>query len=130
MEYPIAPKIDLEKQLEAMEPEVKAFIYQTIIEFEPFITPSTLISVIAKDPKKSTKGGQKKSENQTWRISISLSEDGTTLEEEASDDNIFSAITQAKDKLVKVLGEIQDSVISNQDRTAQINHIRDSGTVH
>ena len=73
MEYPIAPKIDLEKQLEAMEPEVKAFIYQTIIEFEPFITPSTLISVIAKDPKKSTKGGQKKSENQTWRISISIS---------------------------------------------------------
>jgi hypothetical protein len=130
MDYPITPKIDLEKQLESMEPEVKAFIYQTIIEFEPFITPSTLISVIAKDPKKSSKSTQNISDNQIWRISITLSEDGTTLEEEASDANIFSAITQAKDKLLKVLTEIQDSVISNQDRTAQINQIRDSGTVH
>ena len=31
-------------------PEVKSFIYQQIVDFEPFLTSSSLVSVISKQP--------------------------------------------------------------------------------
>jgi hypothetical protein len=30
--------------------EIQSYIYQQIAEFEPFITPETLVMVIARDP--------------------------------------------------------------------------------
>jgi hypothetical protein len=125
MDQPKTPKIDLEN----LNPEVRAYIYQTVSEFEPFITPTTMISVIAKDLPHSINQFSSR-QDRPWRIAISLTEEGTTLQEEASDHNIYHAICKAKEKLLKTLEEIQDSVISNQDRTAMINNIRDSGTLH
>ena len=74
-------------ELEHTGPEVRAYIYQVISEFEPFTTGSTTVTVVAKDPLKVSKQDlldrpeiddlQKK-----WRIAISLTEAGTQLEEE------------------------------------------------
>lgn len=50
------------------------------------------------------------------RISISLTEDGAKIEEEALHEDIFTAIRQAKDKLLVILAEMQDQAITNQDR--------------
>ena len=36
--------------MQNLGPEVKSFIYQTILDFEPFSTPETVISVVAKNP--------------------------------------------------------------------------------
>lgn len=123
--------------LETVDPEVKSYIYQTILEFEPYCTPNTQVAVIAKDPLKlisrfEAEGNEydRSDLKKMHRISITLSEDGTKLEEEGLHESIFEALKIAKDKLVKVLSEIQDSVISNQDRAVQINSARQNTGVH
>jgi hypothetical protein len=133
METPFNSQLNLQN----IDPEVKSFIYQAISEFEPFCTPNTQVAVIAKDPLKLISHFEANGEEydrtdlkKMYRISISLTEDGTKLEEEGLDENIFEAIRLAKDKLLKVLTEIQDHVISNQDRAMQINTVRESGNVH
>ncbi len=134
METPFKSSFDLSN----VSPDVKSYIYQTILEFEPYTTPETVVAVVAKDPLKLIT--QLEADGQDYdrvelksmyRISISLVEDGTKIEEEGLAENIYDAIKIAKDKLVAVLSEIQDSVVSNQDRTVQINSIlQHTSTIH
>lgn len=134
METPFKSQFDIEN----LSAETKSYIYQTIQEFEPFTTPNTLVSVTAKDPLKliptleaEGKAFDTKALKTKYRIAISLSEDGSKVEEEAVADSLIEAIHFAKEKLMKVLSEIQDNAISSQDRTIQINSVlQQTGTVH
>ena len=124
-------------EVDDVSPEVKSYIYQTLMEFEPYTTPSTIVSVIARDPLKlitqfeadGVEYDQTKLKKM-FRISISLKEDGNKIEDEAVHEDLYTAIRMAKDKLLKTLIEIHDSVVSNQDRTAEINGILQNGNVH
>jgi len=124
--------------LENLDPDVKAYIYQTVNEFENFVTPQTLIAVIARDPLKLIKNTDRINEldltkddlKKMYRIAICLNEEGSKLEAEAVDQNIYEAINKAKAKLLKQLSEIQDDVISNQDRRNQIKAATSSSSSH
>ncbi len=133
MKTPLNSRLDLEN----VSPEVKSYIYQTISEFEPFSTPETVIAVLAKDPLKLITQLEADGVNydrtqlkKMYRISISLTEEGAKIEEEGLHEDIYEAIRIAKDKLLKALTEIQDDVISNQDRHMQINEALAGGSVH
>lgn len=117
------------KKLLEQDPEVKSFIYQQIVDFEPYVTPTTAVAVIAKDPRplkeRLEKNGHKVSEKEfskLFRISIVLSENGTQLQAEAVDYDIYHAIKKAKDILLKKLIVVQDKIMSNKERNLQINH--------
>lgn len=133
MKTPLKDRVDLDN----VSPEVKSYIYQVISEFEPFTTSETQIAVIAKDPLKlitqleaNGVDYDRTELKKMYRISITLSEDGAKVEEEGLHEDIFAAIRLAKDNMLKTLAEIQDSVVSNQDRTMQINEALSNGTVH
>lgn len=128
-----------ELQVEEVHPEVKSYIHQILQEFDPFTTPDTSIIVIARDPLKllSQVDEHLKAElparkllKKMFRIGIQLTEDGTTLEEEGLHEDIYEAIKIAKDKLIKQLNEIQDEMMSAQERTSQIQTAKASGQVH
>lgn len=118
-------------------PEVKSFIYQMIAEFDAFVTPQTVVTVVARDPKKlaiqyETEGkdfspGELK---KLYRIAIVLNEGGTKMEAEGVHQDIFQAIKMAKDLLMKELVAIQDSVVSQQDRLIEINHYLQHPVLH
>ena len=118
-------------------PEVKSFIYQQIAEFEAFVTPQTIVAVVARDPKKlaiqyETEGREfdLKDLRKLYRIGIVLTEAGAKVEAEGVHEDIFEAIKMAKDNLLKELITIQDSVVSNQDRLIEINHYLQPPVVH
>lgn len=106
-------------------PEVKSFIYQQIVEFEPFLTPSSLVSVISKNDETPK---NKKKADKIHRVLISIKENGVRLEEEGSSENIYEAILEAKSKLYQKLVSIQDSIISEKDRMAHIRHVQGGGS--
>lgn len=108
-------------------PEVKSFIYQQIVDFEPFLTSSSLVSVISKNPEEGRVTGPR---GPAHRILFSIKEEGVSLEEEGSSDNIYEAILEAKNKLYQKLLLIQDSVVSQQDRIAQIRFISSGTNLH
>jgi ribosome-associated translation inhibitor RaiA len=135
--------------LQNLSPEVKSFIYQAILEFEPFSTSDTVISVIAKNPLGLLTQNEEVDEETTsfafdvselptktrlkkmYRIAISITEDGGRIEAEGLHANIYEAITAAKNKLLHTLAEIQDDIITKQDRQMQIRQaMAAGGSVH
>jgi ribosome-associated translation inhibitor RaiA len=111
-------------------PEIKSFIYQQILEFDPFVTPQTLILVIARDPSVNEvelDGRNLDSEKKLHRIAIVLKEDESTIEAEALHENIYEAIKLAKEKLVTELVEIQSEIEGPNDR---LKAIQQAGTPH
>ncbi|MGZ3768191.1 MAG: hypothetical protein ACXVCP_05840 [Bdellovibrio sp.] len=118
-------------------PEVKSFIYQQIVDFEPFVTPQTVVTVVARDPNDlaiqyETEGKEFKTEElkNLHRIAIVLTEGDTSVEAEGVHPDIYEAIKLAKDGLLKELISIQDSVVSQQDRIIEINHYLQSHNLH
>ncbi|PWU14295.1 MAG: hypothetical protein C5B49_13360 [Bdellovibrio sp.] len=107
-------------------PEVLSYVYQSLMDFEPYTTPNTEVSVIAKDPLKLDKAQSgeslppRKELMKMYRICISLSNEGTRIEAEALDRDIFTAIRRAKEKLIKQLEEIHDNVVSSSQRHQEI----------
>lgn len=124
-------------QLIEQNPEVKSFIYQQIAEFEPFVTPQTIVAVVARDPKKLAiqyeadgKDFSKEELRKLYRIAIVLKESDATIEAEGVHEDIFQAIKLAKENVIKKLEEIQDSVVSQQDRIMEINHYLQHPVLH
>lgn len=124
-------------ELLEQDPEVKSFIYQQIVDLEPFVTEKTVVAFIAKDAKKlasrfEQEGIEMKAKDlkKLHRIAIVLSEDGTQIEAEAYDIDIFQAIAKAKEAMVTQLIQIQENVISQQERIAAINQLLQNPQVH
>lgn len=118
-------------------PEVKSYIYQQIVDFEPFVTPQTVVAVVARDSNElsvqyETEGKEFSQEDlkNLYRIAIVLTDNGTSVEAEGVHANIYEAIKLAKDNLLKELISIQDSVVSQQDRIIEINHYLQSHNLH
>jgi ribosome-associated translation inhibitor RaiA len=110
------------------DPDLKSFVYQQIAEFQPYVTPSTVAAVIAKDPQKLDMEfeakGQWRSSSQLallHRVSIRLKDGDSSIQQEAHHENIYEAIRLAKEKLLLRLDEIQDKVVSKKDRIDEIN---------
>ena len=118
------------RSLEAIEDDsdVKAYVNQQLAEFEPYVTETTVVSVVSRDPQKlalqlETDGkdlGSKKLSDM-FRIAIILQEEDSKLEAEGFHEDIYEAIRMAKDNLMKKLAEIHDTVVSQSDRIEQIN---------
>ncbi len=102
------------------DPELRSFIYQQLVEFEPYVTPSTQILVLSKEPLH---------KNQ-HRIAIVLNENETQLTAEASHKDIYHCVKKAKQELLKKLEAIQNEVISNQERLQQIERVHNAQTLH
>jgi ribosome-associated translation inhibitor RaiA len=119
------------------DPDLKSFVYQQIAEFQPYVTPSTVAAVIAKDPQKLAMEfelkGQGRSHSQLaslHRVAIRLKDGESTIQDEAFHENIYEAIRLAKEKLLNRLDEIQDEVISKKDRIDEINQALQYQTKH
>lgn len=125
------------------DPEVKSFIYQQIIDFNPFVTPETLVMVIARDPRATYVEGTDEEEEYfededsaaeakeyKYRIAVILKEGENSIEAEAFHDDIFEAIRLAKDRLIDRLLEIQEEVESPQDRINAIKDASENKQIH
>ncbi|MBO9667615.1 MAG: hypothetical protein J7501_12475 [Bdellovibrio sp.] len=124
-------------QLIEENPEVKSFIYQQIAEFEDFVTPQTVVTVVARNPKKLAlqyeaegKEFTRRDLSKLYRIAIVLNEADAKVEAEGVHEDIFIAIKMAKDNLMAKLMEIHDSMISQQDRLVEINHYLQHPSLH
>ncbi len=118
-------------------PEVKSYVYQQIAEFQPYVTPQTVVAVISKDPTKlalqyEAEGKEFKMEDlkSLYRISISLKEGDSKIAAEGVDKDIFVAIRIAKDLLLKRLLAIQDSVVTQQERDIEIHQVLQNTMIH
>lgn len=122
------------KKLIENNADVKAFIYQQIVEFESFVTPDTKITVVARNPRRLMPQFENPADAEylksSHRIAVVLVEDGASIEAEGVHPNIFTAITMAKENLMIKLLEIQESVVSSQERQMAINQALQNNMIH
>lgn len=122
-------------------PEIKSFIYQQILDFNPFITDNTTVFVIARDSSRKNMESTDESffaedvvddENpsQLHRIAIILKDEDSSIEAEAFHENIYEAIKLAKEKLIAELIEIQNEVESPNDRLQAIQQASSNSQIH
>jgi hypothetical protein len=139
------------------DPEIKSYIYQQILDFNAFVTPETLVMVIARDPhglyEKNEQSASSDQDEQyldeyesdtedddeaitdemrasKYRIAIVLKEEDHSIECEAFHNDIFEAIRMAKELLIKKLIEIQEEVESPQDRINAIQQASENKSIH
>ena len=134
------------------DPEVKSFIYQQILDFNPFVTPETLVMVIARDPNISYLSEvadediseedseffeQHRLEEESaissqfkYRIAVILKDGDGQIEAEAFANDIFDAIRSAKDRLVERLVQIQEEIESPQERMNAIKDASENKLIH
>ena len=130
------------------DPEIKSYIYQQIHDFNPFVTPETLVMVIARDPRAAYSAEFEtrdvddaiydyEAEEQSalaqgckFRIAIVLKEGDSAIEAEAFHNDVFEAIKLAKEKLMVRLVEIRDEVESPQERIKAIKEASDDTQIH
>jgi len=130
----VTPDTENHSGLIETDSEVKSYIYQQVADFNPYVTPETLIMVIARDPKEPhvnstdteinhfdeghNNEGQSHEELSKYkhRIAIVLEEDGVTLEAEAYHDDIYEAIKQAKTSLLERLSQWHEEVAQDHER--------------
>lgn len=118
-------------------PEVKSYIYQQIMEFEPYVTPQTVVAVIAKNPKKLALQYEAEGRDvdlqdlaSHFRISITLKEGDAKITAEGVDKDIFAAIRLAKEHLLEKLQAIHENVESQQERNMAIHHALQNNLIH
>lgn len=139
------------------DPEIKSYIYQQIQDFNPFVTPETLVMVIARDPLGSYEqqsqeitasdiGSESEAEydgdeideediteemrNSRYRIAIVLKDGDHAIESEAFDNDIFEAIRISKEALINKLIEIQEEIESPKDRLIAIQQASENKPIH
>lgn len=129
------------------DPEIKSYIYQQIHDFGPFVTPETMVMVLARDPEISysseleTESVDEQMEfeehekealaaHYKYRIVIILKEGDSSIEAEAFHNDIYEAIRLAKEKLLARLIEIRDEVESPQERMKAIREASDNTQIH
>ncbi len=114
--------------------EIQSYIYQQIAEFQPFVTPETLVMVVARDPNDENEQGPEQfvtdHEKQIHRIAIVLKENDASIEAEASHSNIFEAIRFAKESLLEKLIQIKDEIDDSAERTQAIQTARANEQIH
>jgi hypothetical protein len=133
-----ATKRDFENlQNLADNPEVKSFIHQMTLDFLPYVTPSTVISVVAMDAtllhrklKKNGKSVSKAKLSEYHRIQLSLVDEGARISSEGLDKNIYVAMKKAKEKMLSHLAQIQNTVMSEQERLTQLRLAQQSKILH
>lgn len=122
-------------------PEIKSFIYQQILDFDPFVTSETVILVLARDPHRieSESEGfgltddekiEAEQKRNLHRIAIILKEDDGSIEAEAFHENIYEAIKLAKEKLVAELVEIQNEIENPTERLKAIQQAGNASQIH
>lgn len=117
--------------------DVKAYIYQLIQDFEPYVTEESSIIVLAKDatkigPKLEAEGVEfdLKDLKNKHRIAIVIKESGTKIEAEGIHEDIYEAINIAKDTLLKQLWAIHDTVVSTSERNSMIDQYIQNQQLH
>ena len=119
-------------------PDVKSYIYQQINELSSYVTPTTQVIVLARDPEEAyrdenhviSEHEESSDDHYKYRIALLLKEDDATLEAEGFGHDIYDAIAAAKDAMLQRLSEIQDEVESPQDRLNAIQQASDNTQLH
>lgn len=128
------------------DPEVKAYIYQQILDFNTFVTPETIVMVVARDPKASylsERSGESEEieeyadleassieESYRYRLAIVLKDGDSSIEAEAFHNDVFEAIRLAKEALIEKLIEIQEEIENPVDRINAIKEASDNTQIH
>ena len=104
--------------------ELKAYIYQQLIEVQPYLVADAQVAVIVEQ----VKASKKKKE---FVVTLSTTIEEGRMETEGQDADIYQAFGKAKDLMVHQLAEIQNSMMDAAEREVEVRTALSGGfTIH
>lgn len=94
------------------DPELKAYIYQHLVDLQPYLAPESQIAVLVGQ---ADDGGTSE-----HALTLVATLDGYRLETEAQDEDIYEAFLLAKRKMLQQLEEWYASSIDTNERNNEI----------
>lgn len=92
------------QSLESLPPEERAYIYQQVYEFQPFLLPDSQVEVQVSDPD----GG-----DGDFAVSLKLTGGGTFVQAVGEGSSFFDAVRDAKQLLMEHLYAVQQQIHSD-----------------
>ena len=102
-------------------PELKAFIYQQVLDLQPYTTSTTTVGVVLDESESDRLLRAKKTwEEEPLRVTLVMKDGEAQLSAVGEGSNVYEAISQAKKHLLNQLILVQDSVVSSKERAQEI----------
>lgn len=121
----------MKNSLEGSSPEVRAFIYQQLAELESLLPQGTAVSVVVEDPSVQSSRAQKVAAPSRKRVIMQLETAAGRFFVEGKNDDIYKAITKAKNDLKDQLTILQSFLAdSNSSRSNHIENILSQKYLH
>lgn len=109
--------------------EVKAYIYQQLVELQPYLLADSQVAVGIEEVRVATPGSKRKKVE--YLVTLTASIDEGEMEVEGQGADFYQAFAIAKDRMVHELAEIQDSLTDAGEREMIVRSAMNGGlTIH
>jgi ribosome-associated translation inhibitor RaiA len=114
----------MKSTLENSSPEIRAFIYQQLSDLEALLPQGTAVSVVVEDPALSPTYKARPKKLSEKKVVMQLETAAGNLLVESENQDVYAAITKARDDLKVQLATLQSFLAEeNIDRSNQIENI-------
>lgn len=99
-------------------PEVRAYVYQRLQEFEPYLLPNTQTGVVIEQIVSENEAGA--GTVNEFRVHLSLNTEGGKLVAQGQAKDVYAAIAESTRQLMAQISMIHNAVVSSRERDLEI----------
>ena len=112
--------------------EFKAYIYQQLVDLQPFLDPDSQISVLVQlDPNEENADGSDHEDEMSIGLSLVATVGEYQIEAEGRDHDMYEAFALAKQAMIHQIEEFYSAAIDTNEREAEIRSmLTGASTIH
>ena len=103
-----------------MDPELKAYIYQHLMDLQPYLVNNAQIAVLVQRPTQLDKESLSAEHEPEYLVTLTATLDEGKMEAEGYDDDIYQAFIKAKDQMIHHLAEVQNLMMDPAEREVEV----------
>lgn len=116
-------KTQSESKVIETTPEVKAYVYQRLQDFSPYLNDKSETGVVIQKLKADA-------DHEGFLVHLSISTEGGSLAATGEGNDVFSAIARATDHMMAQVSAIHNITISNRERDLEIRQASSHSYLH
>lgn len=101
-----------------MDPELKAYIYQHLMDIQPYLLANAQVAVLVQRAEGET--SQIENDEQDFLVTLVATLNEGRMEAEGQHEDIYEAFNKAKESMIHQLAEIQNSMMDPAEREVEV----------
>ncbi len=101
-----------------MDPELKAYIYQHLMDIQPYLLANAQVAVLVTRPEDDEADAE--TDEPDYLVTLVATVDEGRMEAEGQHGDIYEAFNKAKETMIHQLAEIQNSMMDPAEREVEV----------